>query len=357
MMSRLDRYIAVHILGAFAVVLLVVIGLMGISMLLDEIGEISAHYRFADALYYVLLSLPAIIYELLPMSALVGTLVGLGILASSSELTVMRATGLSIFRLLLAVLKPIILVALCALVISELGVPQAQQKAQGYKVAKLSAEPAFHVRGGAWYREADRFIHISAISSDGELLGLVEHRINEKNHRLLETLTAERAIYAGDEWILQQAEHINFQEDETALQITRVNERSWSTELTPELLSVILVDPMDLPISGLSTYANYLNEQGVNPKRYTLAYWNKLLQPLSVVALVLIGVAFVFGPLRSVTVGQRILTGIIVGLAFKFSQDLLAPASQVLGFAAFWAALIPILASLLFAFVMLSRVR
>jgi len=356
LLTRLDRYVGIHILGAFCVVMLVLLGLMGISMLLDELGDVDARYHLSDALVFVLLSLPATANQLLPLSALVATLVGLGMLASTSELTVMRASGLSLARLILTVLKPVMLLAFAALLLSEFVVPIAQQSAAGYKIEKQGAAKAQSANAGAWYREADSFIHVGAILPGGELIGIVQHQF-DRDHRLTQTLAAERARYSTQGWVLENTRLARFDPMGAQISLEQSVSQPWETDLTPELLSVVLVEPRYLAVSELGAYSNYLNQQGVDPKRYDLAFWGKVMQPLSVVALVLVGTAFIFGPLRSVTVGQRILTGVIVGLVFKFSQDLLAPASQVLGFAAFWAALIPILVSLLFAGFLLVRVR
>lgn len=356
LLTRLDRYVGSHILGAFFVVMLVLLGLMGISLLLDELGAVNQSYQLSDAILYVLLNLPSMAYQLLPLSALVATLIGLGMLASTSELTVMRASGLSLRRLILTVLKPVFLLAITALLLSEFAVPHAQQRAEGFKVEKQGVARANSADTGAWYREGDSFIHVGAILPDGELLAVVQHRFDE-SHRLVQTLSAERARFSPAGWILESTLLTRFDHQGTQLSMERSESQSWETDLTPEILSVVLVEPRYLAVSDLGSYSSYLAQQGVDSKRYDLALWNKLLQPLSVIALVLVGTAFIFGPLRSVTVGQRILTGVIVGLVFKFSQDLLAPASQVLGFAAFWAALIPILVSLAFAGFMLARVR
>lgn len=356
LLSRLDRYVGSHILGAFVVVMLVLLGLMGISMVLDELGDVSDRYPLSAALYYVLLSMPAMAYQLLPLGSLTATLVGLGILASSSELTVMRASGLSLNRLILTVLKPILLLAAAALLLTEFAVPVAQQSAEGFKTELQGSKAAAERQAGAWYREKDAFIHVDAILPNAELIGVQQHRFDDQS-RLLERLRAKRAQHTAEGWQLESVQRVSFAADGTAINIENLPALRWATELTPELLNVVLVEPRYLPVSDLGDYSNYLKLQGVDPKRYDLAYWNKMLQPLSIIALVLVGTAFIFGPLRSVTVGQRILTGIIVGLVFKFSQDLLAPASQVLGFAAFWAALIPIIVSFAFALYMLARVR
>ena len=357
MISRIDRYIAVHILSAIAVVLLIIVGLMGISLYLDELGEVDKYYTSGEALSYTLLSLPGLAYQLLPLSALVGTLIGMGVLASNSELTVMRAAGVSMMRLILSVAKPISLIACIALVTSQLGVPESQQSARAIKAQAQSQSGQIKNGNGGWYRQPGEYIHVSAIAPDGQILGVTRHQFDSEL-RLKQTSFAKTGYYSNERqgWLLQDVEFTALISDQR-IDEGRLDEAFWSTELTEEMLRVILVPPVELPISGLSSYSSYLDDQGVDATSYELAFWNKVLQPLSIIALVMIGVAFIFGPLRGVTVGQRIITGVVIGLVFKFSQDLLAPASQVLGFSPLLAALLPITISFAIALWLLSRVR
>lgn len=356
-LTLIDRYIAQHIVVAFLIVLLVVAGLMGLSTLLDEVGDVNAYYQLPDAIRYVLLSLPALCYQLIPMSALIGTLIGLGVLASNSELTVMRASGVSLPTLIFAVVKPVALIALLTLLMSEYLIPPAQQAAQSGKALAEARSGRIVASAGAWYRQDEAFVHITTIDSNGDLIGVTQHRFNDE-HRLVETLSAQRAVYdEASGWSLLDGSRTELDMAGQALKVEAFQSLPWSSDLSAELLAVILVQPADLPISGLYTYSGYLESQGVNPGPYRLAFWNKLLQPLSIIVLVMVGVASVFGPLRSVTVGQRILTGVIVGVVFKFSQDLLSPASQVLGFPALLAVLTPILVTAAIALLLLRRVR
>lgn len=358
LLTRIDRYIAVHVLSAFFVVLLVLVGLMALSMLLEELGDVNQYYQLSDALLFILLSFPSFIDQLLPMSALVGTLIGLGILATNSELTVMRASGLSLGSLICSISKPVLVIAALGLFLSEVGVPVAQQKAQYMKAIAQSAGGKIVTEGGAWYREGDAFIHVTAIGASGELYGVIEHLFDEDN-RLKQSRTAERVILNAetDTWELIGVKTLQLNPLSGNLDLSVEARVPWLTTLNTELLGVLLVKPRDLPISGLHTYSKYLAEQGVNAARYELAFWNKLLQPFAVLALVLIGTAFIFGPLRSVTVGQRILTGVVIGLGFKFSQDLLSPASQLLGFSPALAAAAPLAIGLVAAALLLVRVR
>jgi len=111
--------------------------------------------------------------------------------------------------------------------------------------------------------------------------------------------------------------------------------------LSPQLLSTLVLPPDSLSITGLWSYAHYLAEQGLNNGRYWLAFWTKVLQPLVTVALVLMAISFIFGPLRSVTLGQRVFTGVLVGFTFRIAQDLLGPSSLVFGFSPLFAVLVP----------------
>jgi len=118
--------------------------------------------------------------------------------------------------------------------------------------------------------------------------------------------------------------------------------RRWDTELSPKLLNVLVLTPDALSIQNLYSYAQYLQQQELDSSEYWLAFWKKLLQPLATASLVLIAVSFIFGPLREVTMGQRIFTGVIVGIVFRTSQDLLGPASLVFGFSPLIAVALPL---------------
>ena len=88
-MAKLDRYIGVHVFLAILSVLGVIVGLALLFAFIDELGDIEGGYGLLQALEYVLLTTPRRLYEMLPMAALIGCLIGLGTLASNSELTIM----------------------------------------------------------------------------------------------------------------------------------------------------------------------------------------------------------------------------------------------------------------------------
>jgi lipopolysaccharide export system permease protein len=339
-MHQLDSYVARNVLTATLVVMIVIVGLDAIFTLVDELDNLKGNYQLVDALFFSGLRLPRRIYEYMPMACLIGCLAGLGSMAANSELTVMRAAGVSINRIVFAVLKPMAVLMFVSLLLGEFVVPSLERIAQAHKAVAQGASEALSNKGkGYWHREGDTFMRFNAVEPGGVLHGITRYEFAE-NNELKQVVYAQRALYQRSYWqmeniVITHIEESNVWQDKLA-------SGRWDTELTPEKLSVVIVSPRDMSISGLYRYASYLDEQGLNSDRYMLSFWRKVTQPLSTFALVILGISFIFGPLRSVTPGYRIFSGIIVGMIYKYAEELLSPASIVLGFEPALASIIPI---------------
>jgi len=338
-MRKIDRYVMKTVGGAMFLVMVVVLSLDLIFAFIAELDDTANNYQTLDALWYVFLTLPRRIYDYLPLGAFMGVLVGLGSMASSSELTVIRAAGVSIKRIVWAAMKPALFVVLLGVGIGEYLAPPAERMAQSEKAVALGAGSNVAAASGLWHREGNVFIHMNAVQPSGVLFGISMFRFNEQR-QLLAASFAERAIYQGDYWILENVQTTKL----TAQSTTRVthNQLRWESGLSPSVLSVLIVKPENLAMTGLLTYARYLDDQGLSASRYWLAFWKKTLMPLGTAVMVLVAISFIFGPLRSVTMGFRVFTGLLVGLSFKYMQDLLGPMSVVYGFEPILAVLVPI---------------
>jgi len=335
---KLDRYIGVQVFLAILSVLGIIVGLALLFAFIDELGDVEGSYGLGDVLQYVLLTSPRRLYEMLPMAALIGCLIGLGTLASSSELTIMRAAGVSLGRIVLAVMKPMLVLLVAGILIGEYVAPWSEDLAQARRSLAQGAGEAQSSKRGLWHRQENEFVHVNAVQPGGVLVGVTRYRFDEER-RLLSSSFARRASYQGDYWQLQNISTTHFRGDHT--EVLRAAEERWDVQLTPQLLGTVVMEPESLSITGLWRYIHYLGEQGLNNGRYWLAFWNKVLQPAVTVALVLLAISFIFGPLRSVTLGQRIFTGVVVGFVFRIIQDLLGPASQVFGFSPLLAVVLP----------------
>jgi len=349
---KLDNYVMRTVGGATLLVMVVVLSLDLIFAFIAELDDAKAQYQTPQALLYVLMTVPRRIYDYLPLGAFMGCLVGLGAMASSSELTVIRAAGVSIRRIVWSAMKPTLVVVIIGLMIGEYVAPPLERMAQSQKAIAQGASHNIASSGGIWHREGDTFIHLNAVEPNGVLHGVSLFEFSDR--RAMEKATfAARAIYQGDHWLLQNVRTTHFGDVATEREARR--QVRWDTGLSPQVLSVLIVKPENLSVTGLFTYASYLDEQELNAANYWLAFWKKVLMPVGTAVMVLVAISFIFGPLRSVTMGFRVFTGLIVGLLFKYMQDLLGPMSLVFGFNPVIAVLVPIAISAVVGALLMRR--
>ncbi|MGY4534176.1 lipopolysaccharide export system permease protein [Pseudomonas sp. TE3786] len=351
-MVKLDRYIGTSVFFAILSVLGIIVGLALLFAFIDELGDVQGSYGLDDAAWYVLLTTPRRVYEMLPMAALIGCLIGLGSLASSSELTIMRAAGVSVGRIVWAVMKPMLVLMLAGILIGEYVAPWSENIGQAARSMAQGGGDAQSSKRGLWHRQGDEFVHINAVQPNGVLYGVTRYKFDDQRH-LQSSSFAKKAQYQGDHWQLEDVATTLFHERNT--EVVQTPSERWDVQLTPQLLGTVVLEPEALSVSGLWRYIHYLADQGLANGKYWLAFWTKVLQPVVTAALVLMAISFIFGPLRSVTLGQRVFTGVLVGFVFRIAQDLLGPSSLVFGFPPLLAVLIPSLICGVAGFWMLRR--
>ncbi|MNM79186.1 Lipopolysaccharide export system permease protein LptG [compost metagenome] len=339
-MVKLNRYIGTTVFFSILAVLGVILGLALLFAFIDQLGSLDDSYTIVEALKFVLLTAPSKAYEMLPMAALIGCLVGLGSLASSSELTIMRAAGVSLSQIVWAVMKPMLVLMFAGILVGEYIVPWTETMAQSGRALAQSGEGAQSAKRGLWHRQGGEFIHINAVQPNGVLYGVTRYQFDAQ-HNLQSASFAKRATFQDKHWLLEDVTTTMIYPDQKRSEVQARVSEEWDVQLSPQLLNTVVMEPEALSISGLWQYIHYLADQGLSTNRYWLAFWTKVLQPLVTAALVLMAISFIFGPLRSVTLGQRIFTGVLVGFIFRIAQDLLGPASQVFNFPPLLAVLVP----------------
>lgn len=349
--DRLDRYIARHVLGAIIVVQVVLLGLDLMITYINDLGDVKGDYGALQVLMYLGMRIPWRFYQYAPVGVLIGALIGLGSMASSNELTVMRAAGRSLVRILWGVMKPIILVIIAVLMVAEFVNPVTEQYATAWRLEKMQGEGTLLTEHGGWQREGDTYYRFGAIRADDMVLDLTRYRF--EGRELREAMSAQRAVWRDGGWVLENVAITRFEDDRSVA--THIDQQPWETQLTPEELSRLLRRLATQAPSELWAHAQYLESQGQAATQPLLYFWQKMLMPLTMASLVLVAASFVFGPLRTVAAGTRVFYGVVTGLLFKYLQDLLAPASTVFGFSPVWAVLAPTLVCAAAGLYMLRR--
>lgn len=353
-MHRLNRYIFTTVSAGILLVLLVFLGLNFVAEIIDETRQLEGNYTFVKALQFVAFSIPANIFDLLPFVALIGCLVGLGALAGNSELVIMRAAGVSTNRIVWMAMRPAMVILLIGVLISEFIAPYTESIALSNRSQALSTRDLSINPQGIWHREGNKFMQFMVVQPGGVVYGMSIFTFDDRQ-RLVNQKNAVRAIYNGGKWTLEGLTETHFLEDRIVLE--QKDRETADVSITPELLKVLMLDPIDLSIRGLWQYGNYLDHVGVHSSQYWLAFWKKVLQPLSALALVFVAISFIFGPLREVTMGYRIFVGVLFGIVFRTIQDILTPASLVYGFPPVFASLVPVILCAIVGIVLLRRTR
>jgi lipopolysaccharide export system permease protein len=358
-MTRIDRYIMTQVLQSMGVVLLVLTGLDLVFTLVDELGETEGQYGMTDAVRYVLYVFPRHVYELLPMTALIGSLVGLGILAAANELVVLQTAGVRVIRIVWSVMKPAILIMVVGFLLGEFIAPRLELQGELDRALARGEQVAVS-RYGHWQRDDEEFMHFNAIDPDGLLHGVSIYRFND-DRELVTLINAEIAVFRNElgqgYWLLQQGSQTEFPAGRgmTDSRVSDFAEQVWDVDLSPDLLKVLIIDPDKMSMSDLYRYAGRFENQGLDGSHYFLSFWKKAMQPLTTAALVIVAVAFIFGPLRSATMGSKVFTAICFGIFFYLLQNLLSTVSLVYQLNPLLAVSLPVLFCLVIGLILLRR--
>ncbi|MGB1188777.1 MAG: LPS export ABC transporter permease LptG [Pseudomonadales bacterium] len=344
MITQLMRYVGLEVLSAILLASFALVGLLAVFTVLEEVQDFRNQYHFVEALKFVGLSLPRLFYETIPFSVLIGGLVGLGGLAARSELLMMRAAGISVFRILGYAILPALAFALVGTVLGEFLLPSAEREARlGRQQARAQTEtiaPEF----GVWTRDGEAFLHLDAVRND-QISGLEWFVFNDQQSLLLRR-TADRAQYIEEDgngvWEMTHVIETRFLPEGS--QSAYWETKRWATAMTPMSLgSELLVQPERMSVQSLFQKIEVLESQDLNSEAFRLGFWAKVFQPFVALGLLVLAASAVFGPLRETSVGMRIFAGLVVGVLFKFIQDLLAPLCLVYGVSPILAILLPVL--------------
>jgi len=335
----LDRYIRHTVFRALLLVCLVLLPLLAFVMLADEIGDLGkGHYTLGDVFAVVGLSLPRYAYLVFPIIALMGGLLGLGGLAAHSELTALRAAGVSAGRITWAVVKVGIWLSLIGALVGEGLAPPAAQAARELKAQALSERITLKSRYGFWARDGDSFINIREILPQGHLRHLFIYEYDGQGHLRLSTY-ARRAHYEGKAWALEDISQSEI--SDAGVKVRHLDRGEWHSLLDPGMLTLLIIDPHVLPVWGLYRYIAFMEENGLDARAYRMALWGKLAAPLDLLAMLVLAVPLVFVSVRGASLGQRVFWGVLVGVGFFILERALAQISLVYGLHPAVAALLP----------------
>lgn len=355
-MSALDRYLVRAVLSGVALVVAVLLSLGGLFEFMGQQDDIGVgNYTTLDALRVALLSLPQQAWELLPISALIGALLGLGNLARGSEIIVMRAAGLSVWRIARGVAYAGGMLVVLSVLLGEVLAPPMQQMAREHKAFSKFSNVSFAGPGGAWLRDGDLILNVEQQVGDRQFGGLYLYRLDDA-HRVqsLGRATTARAD-AVEGWQLEQYVESRFNGDR--VEIRRAETQALESRLSAEFVGVAAAAPARLPSTALWRLVEYLELNDLQAREVRFALWSRIARTFAVLAAVLLALPFVFGTLRSAGAGARIAVGFMLGIGFFMLQKVLESGTVVFAGNPVLMAWIPTALMAITATLLLSRTR
>lgn len=318
-MNLLDRYIVKTILSFVLLCMSVLVALGALFVFIDQQGDIGVgRYTATAAMWFTLLNLPQQVYALLPITTLLGSLLGMGSLARSSEITVIRATGVSVGRIALtATLAGLMLVAL-ELALGEAIAPQLQEAAREQKAFLKYTNISFGGGSGAWVRDGNLILNVTGQSGRRQFGGMQIFEMSSQ-HRLVAMGRAGKATAEGDhKWMLGDYTESRFTGD--TVKALPTGQKVLSSNVTAGFLGLAVQDPELLTSTGLLELIRYYHANSLDARQYVFHFWSRIARTVAIVFAVLLAIPFVLGSLRAAGAGTRTLMGLVLGISFFLLQ-------------------------------------
>lgn len=330
-MPRIDRYIMLQFgLGMIPMMLLLlsVFSLLALAEALKSVGEGS--YELLDAIAVVALTTPRRFVDLLPVSALLGCLMGLGAMANHNELVVMRAAGISVPRMA----RPVVLMALALagliVALQFFAIPPAERKA--VQVRSKSLQQTEVGSGKAlqfWTRSEDYFVRVREVAFERSLRDVEIYRIAPSGN-LTQLYQAGRADFVGaNDWLLRDVVYSDLNQFEVREE--KAGTLHWPGLLTPKQVETLIVPVEALTPSELFRYIRYLSDNQLNTHRYRIIFWQQLSVPVALLAMSVLSLPLLIGSVRHIPAGQRIMIGAAIGMGFYLLQQITGNLAGLLG--------------------------
>jgi lipopolysaccharide export system permease protein len=313
-LTLFDRYIASTMFKATGMTLVVLVIMLVFFGFIDEMDDVGrGDYQLFDAFLVAVLSAPRYVFEVFPVAALIGSLIGLGAMAAHGELIAMRGSGFSMRQIVLAVMKAGIVMMLLVFLFGELVAPVSEQWGEQHRMEKTEQKVTLKSRYGFWARDGRAFVNIRTILPGAGIEDIFIYEFDDAQRLVLSTY-AKRAEHRGDHWMLfgiRQSEIA-----ETGVSNRRLRQARWDSLLDPGLLNAVVIEPTMLPIDELYRYIQVMRDNDQSATEYEVAFWVKLATPIATLVMLFITVPFVLAHQRTASVGQRIFLGLMLGMAF-----------------------------------------
>ena len=357
-----ERYLARQIYAAFGFILFALVALFLFFDILSELGSVKGQYTLPLALLYVLLKAPSRVSEIIPIASLIGSIYVFAMLASQSEFTILRIAGLDIRKGLITLVKISLPLVFLTLVMSEWLGPYTENLSDQIRMKALGSAYSSQFKTGVWVkdrlRDEDgsgpvrpgvRYVNVGKIEQDNEIKNIRMYEFDDA-YRLLSIRSAlsGRFDHSGT-WVLNDVTETRFKEAKQADPLNPVYSAqtltfpivSLESEVTPQILSVLLVSPEKMSIFSLGRFISHLRDNKQDAQRHAIAFWKKVIYPFTIFVMLALALPFAYLKVRAGSVGIKVFGGIMLGMSFQLFNSLFSNVGLLGSWPALLTALTP----------------
>ena len=339
-MKIYKRHLAREIYSSVMLVLAAFLMLFAFFDLIHELESLGkGSYQLRQMLLFVLLTQPGHVYELMPIAVLIGTLYALTVLARHSEITVLRASGLSTAEILVTLLQVGLAFVLLTFIVGDFIAPPAERAAKEIRVAAISDVVGQEFKTGLWVKDDLSFINVKTVRPDTSLEGVRIYEFDKK--QVLRSISeAKRGVYVPPgKWRLTEVSQTHFEKDRAV--VSFLPEAIWQSAINPEILGVLLVMPERMSVASLYRYIQHLRENQVKTQRYEIAMWKKAVYPLAAWVMMVLALPFAYLQDRMGAVSLKMFTGIMLGIGFHMLNGLFSNLGAINSWPPYFSAMTP----------------
>ncbi|CAG9229399.1 LPS export ABC transporter permease LptG [Paraburkholderia tropica] len=341
-----EKYFARQVYLTFVFILFAFSGLFFFFDLINELNSVGhGNYKFAYAVLRVGLQAPSRLYEIIPVAALISAIYVFAQMAASSEFTIFRVSGLATGQALRSLLKIGVPLVLLTYLIGEVVGPYTDQLSERVRLEALGSAVSSNFQSGVWVKDTltarvdgeqvTRFVNVGKLQPDATITDVRIYEF-DKQFKLSNVRIAKTGTYQPPgHWLLKDVTDTeltsvppppNTPTDALApvyrASQTALPEYSLRSELTPQILSVLLVSPDRMSMFNLFRYIQHLQENHQDTQRYEIALWRKLLYPFAVFVMLVLSLPFAYLHTRAGVVGMKVFGGIMLGMSFQLVNTL-----------------------------------
>ncbi|MBN3817897.1 LPS export ABC transporter permease LptG [Paraburkholderia sp. Se-20369] len=341
-----EKYFARQIYVTFVFILFAFSGLFFFFDLISELNSVGhGNYKFGYAVLRVALQTPSRFYEIIPVAALISAIYVFAQMAANSEFTIFRVSGLATNQALRSLLKIGVPLVILTYLIGEFVGPYADQLSERVRLQALGASVSSNFQSGVWVKDTltagdngepvTRFVNVGSLSPDSTISNVRIYEFDSKfqlqNLRIAQTGRYEPPghwlLTGVTETELTPIKPISGQPPDALSPVYRsqqvtLPEFRLRSDLTPQILSVLLVSPERMSLINLFRYIQHLKENQQDTQRYDIALWRKLLYPFAVFVMLVLSLPFAYLHTRAGVVGVKVFGGIMLGMSFQLLNTL-----------------------------------